>query len=55
MDTTRISMRKFTETDLLLWPHRDLYLADLLNGIYTIEKAREDLYSLIKETNELSG
>jgi len=45
-----VSEPKFTEQDLLCWPHwttRDSYLLEILNGDYPLEKLREDLRSLI--------
>lgn len=42
---------KFTEDDLLLWPYRDSYLLEILNGEYTVEAAREDLQSLKNREN----
>ena len=44
-------MYKFAEDDLSLWPHRDIYLLELLNGLYKIEDAREDLLSLVERRN----
>jgi hypothetical protein len=46
---------KFTEENLLLWPHRDSYLLELLNGEYTIEAAREDLESLVNSNYNNDG
>lgn len=40
-------MHIFTEDDLLLWPYRDSYLLELLNGSYSIDAAKEDLMSLV--------
>lgn len=38
----------FTEEDLRsCWPHREEYLLEMLNGDYPIDKAREDLKSII--------
>ncbi len=38
---------KFTEADLELWPYRDTYLLEILNGEYDVVDARDDLNSLI--------
>lgn len=47
-------MHQFNEDDLSLWPYRDVYLLELLNGLYKIEDAREDLLSLVerRDNNE---
>jgi hypothetical protein len=42
----------FTEDDLCLWPHRDSYLLELLNGGYDIEDARDDLKSLVDRRDD---
>lgn len=50
----RINMTEFKENDLLLWPHRDSYLLEILNGTYSVESAREDLQSLVdRDRNEV--
>ncbi len=43
---------EFDEDDLILWPHRDIYLLELLNGDYSLEDAREDLKSLVDREKE---
>jgi len=43
---------EFKEEDLIHWPHRDSYLIDPLNGIYTLHAAREDLQSFIDREKE---
>jgi hypothetical protein len=50
----RLNMTEFKENDLLLWPHRDSYLLEILNGTYSVESAREDLQSLVdRDRNEV--
>lgn len=46
-------MTEFKESDLLLWPHRDSYLLEILNGTYGVEAAREDLQSLVDRSNDI--
>ena len=48
----RLNMTEFKENDLLLWPHRDSYLLEILNGTYSVESAREDLQSLVDREND---
>ncbi len=45
-------MTEFKESDLILWPHRDSYLLEILNGTYSVESAREDLQSLVDRAND---
>lgn len=41
-------MNKFTEDDLeACWHFHKTYLVEILNGEYTLERAREDLTSLV--------
>jgi hypothetical protein len=42
----------FAEEDLYLWPHRDFYLLQLLNGAYDIADARDDLKSLVDRRDD---
>jgi len=42
-----VMQRLFTVDDLNLWTYQKEYLVDILNGVYKVEDAQEDLYSLI--------
>jgi len=42
-----VMQRLFTVDDLNVWTYQKEYLVDMLNGVYKVEDAQEDLYSLI--------
>ena len=45
---------EFTEEDLYnCWPHHKAYFVEALNGKYMVERAREDLQSLIGSKYDL--
>jgi len=45
---------EFTEEDLdNCWPHYKAYFVEVLNGKYMVERAREDLQSLIGSKYDL--
>ena len=45
---------EFTEEDLdNCWPHHKEYFLEVLNGKYTVERAREDLQGLIGSKHDL--
>ena len=47
---------KITEEDInACWAYSDAYLAQILNGEYTIKEAKEDLESLIGPTYDARG
>jgi hypothetical protein len=39
--------QKFTEADLIVWPHFTAYFIDLLNGDASLKSMQEDLASLV--------
>lgn len=52
MEDTQVN--KFTEEDVLsCWPYHSLYLAQVLNGEYSLNEAREDLRSLVSSKYDL--